>query len=112
MEPQAQQRLSPAAGAADQCPQPRQQLFHVKRLDQIIVGAGFQPFDLVLPATASGENQDGEAPPRRPPAADHFDPRQIRQAEIHHRRVQRIFLAEVQTGATVGGGVHGVALLA
>jgi len=39
-------------GAADQRPQPRQQLFHVERLGEVIVGAGVDALHLVAPAVA------------------------------------------------------------
>ena len=96
--------MRPAAGAADQRPQPRQQFFRVKRFDQIIIGSGFQPLNLVLPATTGGQDQHRKRAARRPPAPDDLDTRQIGQAEIYDRRIQWVLLANVQPGKPLKPG--------
>ena len=53
-------RRRPAARAAHQRLHARQHFFEVIGLGDVVVGAGLQPFDLVLPAIARGENQDRE----------------------------------------------------
>ncbi len=53
-------RRGPAARPAQQRQQARVHFFEVKRLRDVVVGAGFEAFDLVLPAIAGGQDQDGE----------------------------------------------------
>ena len=51
----------PAARAAQQRLHARQHFFEVIGLGDVVVGAGLQSFDLVLPAVARGEDQDRES---------------------------------------------------
>jgi hypothetical protein len=47
-------------GAAHQRVDARKQFLDVEGLDQVIVGALLEAFDLVLPARTGGQDQDGE----------------------------------------------------
>jgi hypothetical protein len=56
---------------AQQRAQARQQLFHVKGLGQVVVGAGVHARDLFLPAAARGQDQHRHVAPGGAPAAQH-----------------------------------------
>src|SRR5262249_59331483 len=47
-----------AVAAPNQGAQPRQQLVHLERLDQVIVGAPIQALDSVFDVAACGQDQD------------------------------------------------------
>jgi hypothetical protein len=91
-------RLAPAGGAAHQGVDAGQQFLDVEGLDQVVVGAGLQAFDLVLPAAERAvriEDRDtsgrvllaqlaGSAPGRSSSG----------QAEVDDREIEGHFLAE------------------
>ncbi len=72
---------------------------------EIVVGAGFQPLDLVLPAAARGQHQNRQRAAARAHGADQIEPGQPRQPEVDDRRVDRIFSREVESFLAVAGGV-------
>jgi hypothetical protein len=55
-----ERRLAPARGAAHERIDAREQLFDVEGLDQVIVGALLQAFDLVLPRRTRGQDEHRE----------------------------------------------------
>ncbi len=74
-------------------------------LDQVIVGAGLQAFDLVLPARARGQDQDREFLALGAQVADQVHARHLRQAEVDHGDVERQFAAVVQAFLAIAGGI-------
>ncbi len=106
----AQRCVGEPRGAAQQRAQAREQLLDVKRLDEIVVGARLQAFDLVLPAAVGGENEHGVAMLARAQRANDVDAGELRQAEIHHRDVDGVLAAVVERLLAVAGGVDGIAL--
>ena len=74
-------------------------------LDQIIIGAVFEAFDLVLPARTRGQNQDREFLAGIAQTADHIHAGEFRQAEVHHRQIKRDFTAMEQGFFAVTGGI-------
>src|SRR5262249_32930790 len=100
-----ERRLGPAAGAAHQRVDARQQFLDVERLDQIVVGAVLQALDLVLPARARGQDQDREALAGIAQFLDQVHARLLRQAQVDDGDVERHLAAEVQAFFAVGRGI-------
>ncbi len=107
--PAADRGAGDAGGAAQQGADPRQQFLVMKRLDHVVVGAGFQALDLFLPAAPGGEDQHREGPVQLPPFPDHVHAAPVGQADVHHRQVEGIFPAHEYGLAPVGGGIDGEA---
>ena len=101
----------PAARAAQQRLHARQHFFEVIGLRDVVVGAGLQAFDLVLPAIARREDEDRKFLAGLAQAADEIEPGKLRQAEIDDGDVERIFLAGEQAFLAIGGDVDREALL-
>ncbi|MNF42651.1 hypothetical protein D3C84_237090 [compost metagenome] len=102
-------RLGETAGAAQQGVQARVELFELERLDHVIVGAGGEAFDLVLPVAARGEDQDREGLARRAQLANQVETAHARQAEIDHRQVEVELSGLVQRLFGIGHGLDHVA---
>src|SRR6478735_3788217 len=101
----------PATRAAHQRLHARQDFLEVIRLGDVVVGAGLQPFDLVLPAIARRQDQDREFLAAGAQLADELEARELGQAEIDDRDVERVFVAGVQAFFAVRGHVHRESLL-
>src|SRR6185437_6793559 len=84
-------RIRPAAGAAQQRLQARQHLLEMEGLRDVIVSPGLQALDLVLPAVARGEDQDGKSLVLGAQPADDLQAGELRQTEIDDRDVERVF---------------------
>ena len=56
--PTVERGLAARRPAAQQRPQPRQQLLALERLDQVVVGAGVEALDPGLDRVARGQHQD------------------------------------------------------
>ncbi|MNT81167.1 hypothetical protein D3C72_2207360 [compost metagenome] len=94
--------------APHQRPDPRQQHAGLDRFDDVIVGAGLQPQDLVQVVLACGQHQDGRGRKRAQVAA-HLQPvpagqhqvqdgdRRIMAAERFHGMVAPVGLGDVET---------------
>ncbi|MNI64125.1 hypothetical protein D3C73_1195450 [compost metagenome] len=91
-----QGRLAPACGAAQQRVDAGQQLFHMERLDQVIVGALLQALDLVLPARTRGQDQHRELLAFVAQGLDQLHARHLGQAKVDDADVERYFAAHVQ----------------
>ena len=63
-----------ARGSPQQRSQPRQQLLCMKRLGQIVIGAGVESGDLFTPGAAGGENQHRRRLAVPAPALKHRNP--------------------------------------
>ena len=81
--------------------QTRHQFFHVKRFGQIVVGTGFKTGHFVLPVATGGQNQHRKASLFFAQHADQRHPVHLRQTDVDHCCVVRIFTAVVQTLFTV-----------
>ncbi len=90
---------------------PGTDFLEMKRLYDVIVRAGTEPVDLVLPAVAGGEDQDRVGLALVAGLPDDVEPRNLRQAQVDDREVNRIFEREVKTLASVGRLLHRVARL-
>ena len=75
----------------------------MERLDDVVVRAGAQPVDLVLPAIARGQNQDRVGLALLAQLADHVEPGHLRQPQIHDGEIDRVLEGEVQALLAVGG---------
>ena len=95
--------------AAYQCAQAGQQLFHVKRFGQVIVGTGVNAGDFFMPLIAGCEYQHRHGPARTAPTLEHADTVKLGQAQVQHHRVIGLDFALEAGIAPVQGGVHGVA---
>ena len=99
------QRRGMAGRAADKRAQPHHDFLHAERLDEIIVGAGLEAFDLFGPPVARSEDQHGQFAARRAPGPQHGDPVDFRQAEIEHGGVIDFRVAQMLAVLAVGRDV-------
>ena len=104
------QRYSPLvrARAAQQGAQPRQQLFHVKGLGQVVIRARVNARHLLVPGAAGRENEHRHAAPHAAPVPQHRQPVHARQAQIQHGGVKRLHIAQVVRLLAVGRFFHRV----
>ena len=107
------QRFIPGedGGAAQQRMDARQQLGRRKRLDQIVVRAGFQPLDTVFDRIARGEHQDERLVARRPQVFQHADAVQPRHQPVEHDDIRAVRLHLSQRLGAVGGAEHAKTLV-
>ena len=75
----------------------------------IVVSAGVEALDLVAPAVAGRQDDDRRLDAGAPPAVEHGDAVDLRQAEIEDDRVIRLGLAEEAAVLAVESLVDGVA---
>src|SRR5579872_620961 len=104
--PAGQLRLGMAGRAAQQRANARQNLFEVKRLCDIVVGAGVKTLNLVAPAIARGEDQDRHRAAVASPGFQHRDAVHLGQTDIEHHRVIRLAIAEEVPLFAVEGAVN------
>jgi hypothetical protein len=74
--------------AAEQRPNPREELGQRKRLDQIVVGALIQAKDAIVDAVASGQNQDWRLQVPLPQGLQDFEPVPPRQHQIEYDQIE------------------------
>src|SRR5699024_3081390 len=86
--------------------------FRMERLDDVVVGAGFQPLDLVLPTAAGRQDQDRIVQPGFAHIRDDVEPGRARQAEIDDGNVDRVFGGVEQPFFAFAGAVNGKAVVA
>ena len=98
-----------AGGAAHLGADARQQLLHVERLGDVVVGAGVHAGDLVAPAVAGGEDDDRHLALGAAPLLEHADAVHLRQADVEDDDVVGLGLAEEVALLAVEGGIDGVA---
>ena len=98
-----QHGLCPATGASQQCLGSREQLLEVKRFRDVVVGARLQTLDLVLPAIAGGEDQNGVRLGLAAQRADQIEAGQLRQSQIDDREVERVLATAIQPFFAIGG---------
>ena len=67
--------------------QPRQQLGGVKGFAEVVVGAGFQAIDALMPGIAGGQNQHRSAVAGSAPAAQHFQAVFTGQTQVKNNQV-------------------------
>ena len=79
-------RARPATRAAQQRLHARQHFFEVIRLGDVVVGAGLQALDLVLPAVARGQDEDRKFLARGAQLADQIETRESSAARDRSRR--------------------------
>ena len=75
----------------------------------IIVGAGVESLNLVAPAVARGENQDGHGAAIAPPGLQHGNAVHLRQADVQHDRVIRLAVAKEMSLLAVKRAIDHVA---
>jgi hypothetical protein len=78
-------------------------------LDQVVVRALLEAFDLVLPAGTRGEDENGEFLAFVAQGLDQFHARHLRQAEVDDADIERHFAPHVQAFFTVLRGIHRIA---
>ena len=93
--PADDQRRGMACGPAHKRAQPHHNLFHAKRLDEIIVGAGLEAFDFFGPPVARGQDENRQGSAGCTPRPQHCDSADFRQAQIEHGRVIGFGIAEM-----------------
>src|SRR5215204_7574125 len=81
-------------GSTQERAQVREQFLHVEGLRHIVVGTGIKALDLVAPAVAGGQDQNGCFDARSPPRAQNRYAVNLRQPEIKNNAVIRLRLAE------------------
>src|SRR4029077_5156004 len=95
--------------AAQQRAHPREDLFEMKRLGDIVVGAGIETLHLVAPAIARREDQDRHGAPGAPPGFQHRDTILLRKADVEDDSVVGLALAEIMPLLAIEGAVYDVA---
>ena len=110
--PAGQFGLGVAGGAAQQRADPRQHFLEVKRLGDVIVGAGVEALHLVAPAVARGEDQHRHRAPVAAPRLQHRDAVHLRQADIEHHGVVGLAVAEKMPLLAVEGAIDHIAGIA
>ena len=101
--------LGVTGGAAQQRADTRQHFFEMKRLGDVIVGAGIEALHLVAPAIARGEDQDRHGAAGAPPGFQHRDAVHFRQADIEDHRVVGLALAEIVPFLAVESAIDDIA---
>eukprot|EP00456_Euglypha_rotunda_P008399 TRINITY_DN11653_c0_g1_i3.p1 TRINITY_DN11653_c0_g1~~TRINITY_DN11653_c0_g1_i3.p1 ORF type:complete len:172 (+),score=18.43 TRINITY_DN11653_c0_g1_i3:288-803(+) len=96
-----QNRLGLRIGTAQQHFDSGDQLFLLERLDQIVVGAGFQPLDFRLPAIARRQNQHRILPAGATRLPNDVDARDIRQPDVDDRDIDALLCRHVDSTAPV-----------
>ncbi len=86
-----------------------QQLLHVEGLGHVVVGSRIHAGDLVAPAVAGGEDDDGHVALGAAPLLEHADAVHLGQAGVEDDEVVRLGLAEEEAVLAVESGVDGVA---
>src|ERR1044071_4607548 len=84
----------------------------MKRLGDIIVGAGIHARDLVAPPLAGGEDEHRHLALVAPPLLEHGDAIFFGQAEIEHHGVVRFGITEKTPLLTVESGIDGISRIA
>ena len=79
--------LGEAAGAADERSNAGQDLFHAKRLGDVVVRAAVDSLHSLMPTAASGQNENGDQDSPVPPATKQGEPVHFRQSKIEHHRI-------------------------
>jgi hypothetical protein len=100
-----------AGGAPDQRAQAHHEFLGTERLGEEVVGARLEPFDLVAPGVAGGEDQHRQPQPGGAPGAQHGDAADFRQAEVEHRGIVEAGRTQMLTVLAVGGMVDDEVLL-
>ena len=102
----ADQVIRRAGRTPEQGAQARQQLRHLEGFDQVVVGAGLQALDLLLPASACGQDEDGQQAALGAKPADQLQPGQPGQAEVDHRGIEGVLLRQPQALVAVAGRIY------
>ena len=76
---------------------------------QIVVGSGIHARDFFMPGGSGGEDQHRHGAALRTPGAQHAEPVAHGQAQVQHRSVKVLDLAQVLRRLAIGGCLHGVA---
>ena len=83
--------------APHQGAQPGRNFINLKWLGHVVVSSGIQALDLLGPAVARRQNQDGRRAARTTPAPQDLDSGQPRQSKIEHNRVKLLLQRKGQT---------------
>jgi hypothetical protein len=76
---------------------------------QIVVRAGLETLDLLRPAVAGCQDQDGKIMSARAPGAKHFDAGDLRQTKVQHSGVILLSRAEMLAVFAIAGDVDDAA---
>src|SRR4051794_34878723 len=96
--------------AAQQRPQPGEQLLALERLDEVVVGADVEALDTRVERIARGEDEDRGVVLVLPQPAGDIYAVHARQAEVQHDDVRQECVHLVERGDAVAGEAHLVAL--
>ena len=93
--------------AAQQRPQPGQQLRDLERLGQVVLRARVEALDPVVQRAARREHEDGRENPAGPQPGDQVDALDPGQAAIDEQHLVPARQPRVQAGLPVGGDLDG-----
>ena len=99
-------RRDKAGTAANQGVEAGAHLLFMEGFDHVVIGPSLQTGHLVLPVTASGEDQDGKRDLLGAQLTDQTQAIHIGQAEIDDADVDGIILGEVQSLLRLVGRIH------
>ena len=100
-----------AGAAPDHGAHPRQQLAHLERLQDVVVGAAVDAAYLLAPAAAGGEHQHRDHHAAGAPALEQRQPVDARQPQIEDDRVVLLGGGEKVGALAVGGDVDHIPAL-
>ena len=98
-----------AGRAAQQRAHAREHFLEMKRLGDIIVGAGIEALHLVAPAVARGEHEHRHRAAGAAPGFQHRNAVHFRQTDIENDRVVGFQLAEIMALLAVEGAIDDIA---
>ena len=99
-------RVGFALRAANERTQARREFVEIRRLDEIVVGAGIEPAHAILDRVARGENEDRQPQAARTNPLQHLEAREPRQAQVEDDRCIAACIDRVQRGHAVADPVH------
>src|SRR5262249_32286085 len=94
---------------ADERPEPSEQLFHLERLGEVVIGPGIDTLDFLGPATAGGEDQDRHGASGGSPSLENRDPVETGQAQVEDDGVVGLGVAEEVSFLAIGRTIDRVA---
>jgi hypothetical protein len=101
-----------AARSPDERPQSCEQFFHLERLRDVVIRAGIDPLDLLVPTAARGQHEHGRRQTAVAPLPQQREAVDLRQAEIEDDGVVPFGAAEHVGALAVGRAVHGISRVA
>ena len=99
-------------GTSNQRSNPGKHLLDSERLNDIIIGAAVNPFNLLVPAVSRRQNQNGPRESRSAPPSQKCQPIDLRQTKVKHNSIIGFRVSEEIGALAVVSAVHRVTRVA